>query len=194
MGNYVSCTLSASGGGGGKQQCRATKVIFPGGEVRQFYVPTKAAELMLEKPNFFVVNTKSLQIGRRFSALNADEDLEMANVYVMFPMKRVNSAVTAGDMAALFVTANSAAAKRVSGGKVRVLPESGVKEYCSEQPVGGGDDDDGCRKNEMFPAPKLNLDDDIEEFSAPEFMHRMSMCRSKKPLLETIAEEPVWLR
>ena len=41
--------------------------------------------------------------------------------------------------------------------------------------------------------PKLNLDD-IEEFSAPEFIHRFSMTRSKKPLLETIAEEPVCAR
>ena len=41
--------------------------------------------------------------------------------------------------------------------------------------------------------PKLNLDD-IEEFSALEFKHRLSMCQPKKPLLETIAEEPVCCR
>lgn len=165
MGNYISCTLS---GPGGNKESRGIKVIFPCGEIRHFYEPIKAAEIMMETPNFFLVNTRSLHIGRRFSALNADEDLEMGNVYVMFPMKRVNSFVSAGDMGALLLTANSVS-KRVSIGSLRILPE---ENYCT--------------------LPKLNLDD-IEDFSSEEFKHRLSMCRSKKPLLETIAEEPVCL-
>lgn len=164
---------------GGKQPCRAAKVIFPGGEVRRFDEPVKAAELMLESPNFFVVNSLSLQMGRRFSALNADEDLEMANVYVMFPMQRVNSLVTAADMGALFLVAK----KAVSGRKKRISP--------ADQPAVAApenlrtDDDQGAAA--AAAAPRLNLDD-IENFSAPEFMHRLSMSRSKKPLLETIEE------
>ncbi|KAL7141646.1 hypothetical protein ABFS83_08G067800 [Erythranthe nasuta] len=167
MGNYVSCTLSRPAS---KGSSRGTKVIFPSGEVRRVHEPTKAAELMLETPGSFLVNTKSLQIGRRFAALSADEDLEIGNVYVFFPMKRLNSAVTATDMGVLFLAAKRAA----SVGRVRVSPESG-----------GGEAE--------VVVPKLNLDD-IEEFSTPEFKHRLSMCRSKKPLLETIVEEPVSLR
>ncbi|GMN28266.1 hypothetical protein TIFTF001_001989 [Ficus carica] len=161
---------------GGKQPCRAAKVIFPGGEVRRFDEPVKAAELMLESPNFFVVNSRSLQMGRRFSALNADEDLEMANVYVMFPMQRVNSLVTAADMGALFLVAK----KAVSGRKKRISP--------ADQPTVAAPEN--LRKDDdhvAAAAPRLNLDD-IENFSAPEFMHRLSMSRSKKPLLETIEE------
>ncbi|XP_052196109.1 uncharacterized protein LOC127803713 [Diospyros lotus] len=162
MGNYLSCTLSGPAG----KQARSARVVLPTGEIRQFQQPVKAAELMLETPNFFLVNSQSLQMGRRFSALNADEDLEMANAYVMFPMKRLNSVVTAADMGALFLAAN---AKRVAGGGyVRVLPEPRPPQA----------------------VPKLTLDD-VEEYSTPEFTHRLSMCRSKKPLLETIAEEPV---
>ncbi|TMW84333.1 hypothetical protein EJD97_025403 [Solanum chilense] len=173
MGNYISCTLS---GPGGNKQSRGIKVIFPSGEIRHFYEPIKAAEIMMETPNFFLVNTRSLHIGRRFSALNADEDLEMGNVYFMFPMKRVNSFVSAGDMGALLLTANSVS-KRVSIGSLRISPESSTEENY-------------CEKSNL---PKLNLDD-IEDFSSEEFKHRLSMCRSKKPLLETIAEEPVCLR
>ncbi|GFP95589.1 hypothetical protein PHJA_001703200 [Phtheirospermum japonicum] len=160
MGNYISCTLLGPVG-------RATKVIFPSGEIRRVNAATKAAELMLETPNYFLVSTKSLHIGRRFAALNADEDLEMGNVYVFFPMSRRNAVVTAGDMAVLFLSANSAL-KRLGGR--RISPTS-----------------------EKVSAPKLNLDD-IEEYSTPEFKHRLSMCRSKKPLLETIVEEPVCMR
>ena len=180
MGNYVSCTLSTPGG----KFCKATKVIFPGGELRRFDGPLKAAELMLEMPSFFLVNARSLRVGRRFSPLNADEDLEMANVYLMFPMKRVNSAVTAADMGALFLAANSASKIRPGGErKTRVLPAESGENWQK--------DDIGV--TEVPAVPKLNLDD-IEDFSAPEFMHRMSMSRSKKPLLETIVEEPVCSR
>ena len=172
MGNYVSCALATSNGG----KCRAAKVIFPGGEVRALDRPSKAAELMLEEPSFFLANSQSLQMGRRFSALTADEDLEMGNVYVMFPMKRLNSFVTAADMGALFITANSSL-KRASPGKMLLLAEP------------------GGRGAQIVPAPaaettRLNLEE-IEEFSTPEFKHRLSMCRSKKPVLETIVEEPL---
>ena len=138
-------------------------MVFPSGEVQKFEEGVKAAELMLEMPSFFVVNTRSLQIGRRFCALNADEELECGNVYVMHPMKRLNSVVTPSDMGALLLTA-----KRVTA-KVRVAPEKEAEEA------------------------KLKLDG-IEEFSSPEFMHRLSISRSKKPLLETIAEEAVCAR
>ncbi|KAL7090243.1 hypothetical protein ACP275_12G028300 [Erythranthe tilingii] len=166
MGNYISCTSS---GPVSKSFIRGTKVIFPSGETRRLYEPIKAAELMLENPNSFIVNTKTLQIGRRFSALNADEDLEIGGVYVFFPMSRLKSAVTAADEAAISAAANSAA-KKAS----RVSPER-----------------DGDTAS--APPPKLNLDD-IEDLLTPEFKHRLSMCRSRKPLLETIVEEPVSLR
>lgn len=174
MGNYASCALSGPAG----RQSRAAKVIFPGGEVQQFHAPTKAAELMLETPSYFLVNTRSLRAGRRFSALNADEDLEMANVYVMFPMRRLNSFVTAADMGALFLAASSAAKKGGASGGSRVgaLPEAGEKREAEAEAAAAA------------AVPKLNLEE-IEGFSTQEFMHRLSLSKSKKPLLETITED-----
>ncbi|CAK9150651.1 unnamed protein product [Ilex paraguariensis] len=185
MGNYISCTLAAPPG----KHSRAAKVIFPTGEIQQFNEPTKAAELMLETPNFFLVNSNSLHIGRRFSALNADEDLEMANVYVMFPMRRLNSVVTAADVGALFLTANSAANRTSAGrpGTLRIMPENGDHQALQISQAAAQ------TRIEEAVVPKLNLDD-IEEFSTPEWKHRLSVCRSKKPLLETIAEEPICSR
>ncbi|GAV69466.1 DUF4228 domain-containing protein [Cephalotus follicularis] len=171
MGNYVSCALSTPKG----KKTKFIIVVLPSGEIKEFKEPTKAAELMLESPNFFLVNTRSLKMGRRLSALNADEDLELAKVYVMFPMKRINSMVTAADMGVLFL-APSSVAKQGFGHKVRDLPESSEVSLVKE-----GEDD-------TEKVPKLNLDD-IEEYSSPLFRHRMSMSRSKKPLLDTIVEE-----
>jgi hypothetical protein len=177
MGNYVSCTLATPL----IKHSKASRVIFPGGEVRQFRQLVKAAELMLECPNHFLSNARSLHIGRRFSALTADEELELGNVYIMFPMRRVNSIVTAADMAVLFMAANSAA-KRISGGKVRILPESGA----------------GGNKSEVAEAESnvKEESDEVEGFDqvVPEFKFRLAACRSRKPMLETIKEEPVRLR
>ncbi|KAI3502945.1 hypothetical protein L1887_31356 [Cichorium endivia] len=156
MGNYVSCTLTHRNG----KYSKATKVILPNGEIRKFQEPVNAAELMLESPNSFVVNSKSLRIGARFSALNADEDLEFASVYVMFPMNRVNSVVTTSDLGSLFISA-----KKIG----RIAPEN--------EPT----------------QPRLKLEDN-EELVSLEFKRRASMCRSKKPLLDTIDEEHVCSR
>lgn len=158
MGNYVSCTLTHRIG----KHSTATKVIFPDGEIHKFQEPVKAAELMMESPNSFVVNSKSLRIGTRFSALNADEDLEFASVYVMFPMSRVNSVITTADLGSLFITAKK---------NGRIVPEA-------------------------TPAPpRLNLEENEElSSSSTEYKRRILMCRSKKPLLDTIDEEHVCSR
>lgn len=37
-------------------------MIFPSGEIEKLEEGVKAAELMLEMPSFFVVNTRSLKI------------------------------------------------------------------------------------------------------------------------------------
>uniref|UniRef100_A0A2P2PM69 DUF4228 domain-containing protein n=1 Tax=Rhizophora mucronata TaxID=61149 RepID=A0A2P2PM69_RHIMU len=175
MGNYISCTLANPM----VRSSKGSRVIFPSGEIRQFRDPIKAAEIMLECPNYFVANSQSLRVGRRFSPLSADEELELGNVYLMFPMQRVNSVVTAADMAVLFMAANSAA-KRISGGssKVGVLPESGSQNV----PESSRESEDG--------GPRLSPEG-VEGFPVPEFSYRLSLRRSRKPTLETIKEEPV---
>ncbi|KAL2324185.1 hypothetical protein Fmac_023243 [Flemingia macrophylla] len=177
MGNYVSCTLAPPL----MRNAKATRVIIPSGEVKQFREIVKAAELMLDHPNYFLVNSRSLHIGRRFSPLAADEDLEFGNVYIFFPMRRVNSLVTAPDMAVLFLAANSAA-RRLSGGKSRVLPDNCDGDRRRQE-------DESSRGESDLEIPRLSL-----EGVESGFQYRMSYCRSRKPVLETISEEPVRIR
>ncbi|CAN0877020.1 hypothetical protein LINGRAHAP2_LOCUS11628 [Linum grandiflorum] len=176
MGNYVSCTLATPLIKSGK----AARVVFPGGEVRQFRDQTiKAAEIMFECPNFFLCNSQSLHIGRRFSPLPADEELELGNVYLLFPIRRASSIVTAADMAVFFLAANSAA-KRIAGGKGKVGGGGG----------GGGDGIQGS-ESEVSGGEGKRLEETAEEMELPaEYKYRMSVCRSRKPMLETIREEP----
>lgn len=125
MGNYASCTLATAS--------KPAKVVLPTGNVRQLADGTNAAELMLEIPNHFVVNARSMHVGRRFAPLSADEELNKGNVYVLFPMRRVSSVVTAADMGVLLMMARSTV-KRASGGKAGILPEA--KERLEEDVVG----------------------------------------------------------
>ncbi|KAH0692166.1 hypothetical protein KY285_019263 [Solanum tuberosum] len=168
MGNFTSCPILPS-----IKNSKASRVVLPGGEIRQFREPIKAAEIMMEYPSNFLVDSSSLNIGRRFSALVADEDLEFGNVYIMFPMKRVNSVVTATDMTVILLAANSAA-KRISGGNGRISPEDS-------------------------PAPESNIAGDrdsgeVEVFPVGREMKYRLACRSRKPSLATIMEEPVSFR
>ncbi|KAM7524250.1 hypothetical protein LguiA_014152 [Lonicera macranthoides] len=135
---------------------------------------------MLETPNFFLVNAKSLRTGKRFSALNADEDLKFANLYILFPIKRVSSIITEADLGPLILTTKSTSKSCQRVENVQKLPEvEGSTELVAAPP--------------SEPKPVVTLDE-VEGWLLPEFKRRWSMSRSKKPLLETIVEEPVGSR
>ncbi|KAH6763075.1 hypothetical protein C2S52_020508 [Perilla frutescens var. hirtella] len=180
MGNYVSCAFVAPK----LRSTKSARVILPSGEIRQFRQPVKAAEIMLDAPNFFLVNSRSLTIGRRFSPLAADEDLEFGNLYVMFPIRRANSVVTAADVA-VFLMAASSAPKRITGASyVKISPEAEAAKVTAAE-TASFPADETCENGRFG----LSLDG-----LAPEFQYRLSVCRSKRPGLDTILEEPIFSR
>ncbi|CAH9114687.1 unnamed protein product [Cuscuta europaea] len=164
MGNQVSCRSSVSISGHLIEA--SCKVLLPGGEIQKLREPIKAAEIMLEHSGHFLVNAGSLVAGRRFSGVAADDDLEFGSVYVMFPMKRLGSVITAADVGMLVRAAAACTEKRVSAG-------NGTKVSPAEGGVGSPGNDVG----------RIDLGVEYRR-------HRLSACRSRKPLLETIAEEP----
>ncbi|XP_076927234.1 uncharacterized protein LOC143590723 [Bidens hawaiensis] len=165
MGNYASsCSFIVVSIAKSNKPAR---VVFPSGEIRVVQEPTKVAEVMLECPGFFLVNARTLTINRCFTPLLADEDLEMGNVYVMFPMRRVNSMVTPTDMGVFWMT----------GGNTR-------KQILTTDGGGGGV---GGSEVNVVEQPRLVVD-------VPEFSYRLAVCRSRKPVLDTIMEEPVCVK
>lgn len=163
MGNYISCSFPTSGGGK-----PTTVVILADGRIIHISSQDRshpAAEFMLDYPGNFLVNSCSLHVGRRFSALSADEELEVGHAYVMFPLGRVNSVVAAAaDMGKLVVLAGKVARQeRVARALMPVVP--------TEEPR--------CKLEEM--------DGDF----VAEVRWRISACRSKKPMLETIEVEEI---
>ncbi|KAK4763462.1 hypothetical protein SAY87_012900 [Trapa incisa] len=178
MGNLASCSFIPRVVSSTRRTMStrsASRVVFPCGEIRQFRGPVSAAEIMLECPGFFLANTRSLHMGRRFSPLGADEELQLGNLYVMFPIMRASSVVMAADMAVVFMSSTSAS-KRISAAKVGHIPDE-----AAATPNGRGGrlavtEEDASVEGALAAA-------------APEFGYRLGSCRSKKPSLETIKEE-----
>ncbi|KAI9088612.1 hypothetical protein K1719_029726 [Acacia pycnantha] len=186
MGNYLSCTfvfvpvLTTMT----KNTRKAARVIFPTGEVKLFREPVSVAELMLECPNNFLVNSRSLCINHRFSPLAADDELELGNVYVFFHMRRANKVVTAADMAVIFVAESMTVKRLTAAGGGRAVKAQVLLENC-----GGGDHDQPPQEviAEEKTLPRLSLDGvDLG------LHYRVQCCRSRKPMLETIKEEPLF--
>ncbi|ERN00085.1 uncharacterized protein LOC18428129 [Amborella trichopoda] len=182
MGNYISCAST-----GVPSKNSGVKVVLSDGSIRRFDRPVKAAELMLEAPNHFLSNSKSVHLGRRFSPIPADEDLDMGEVYFMFPMRRANSMVSPADMAGMLMRADKAI-KKTSGGLKRVLPEI-IQEEDYARKIDSRPTEIGevgnCGGEVNFRRPGF---EEVEDFPMG-FNHRLSMCRSRKPRLETINEE-----
>ncbi|XP_020598192.1 uncharacterized protein LOC110037811 [Phalaenopsis equestris] len=164
MGNYLSCSLPSPVAGFQS----GPKVILPSGDIHHLGAASAtAAELMLEHPGFFLVHSSAILINRRLFALSADEELELGVVYVMFPMDRVGSAASAGDMGRLLLAA----------GKQALTPA-----VESARPA---------LSTEMAAENRLKLDE-VDDGLFAEFRYKKSLCRSRRPVLETITEEAVF--
>lgn len=188
MGNYVSCVAP-------NFWPKTAKVILCNGSIQEFQKPVKAAELMLENSQQFVSHYNSLQVGRRVSALSADEDLELGNLYFMLPMEKLNTALSASEMDSLLQKA-SAVAKRGCKSTARILP---VLAYVrplllsaekKQENLNAGSclvvmgSKPGEVREEEVVIPRMDIRDVRMELE----MYKTSSCRSWKPTLETISE------
>eukprot|EP01018_Ginkgo_biloba_P027359 Gb_05762 [translate_table: standard] len=191
MGNHVSLCSSCN------VPSTTVKVLLMNGSVQAFQRPIKAAEVMLENPQQFVCHSNALQIGRRISALSADEDLDLGHLYFLLPMQKLHSLLSASDMASLVFKANSVL-KRKSKSTAKILP---VFAYMCPLPVNRNHDNkfDGefgmkeMKVEEMTEqeilVPRMNMDMDVLPFEWGK--QRLNSCRSWKPMLETITEAPL---
>jgi hypothetical protein len=160
MGNYLSCTLAIKAPGG-----RCARVILPDGVARQVPLPATAAELMMDAPGHFLADARlAASPGARLAALAADDDLELGAVYAAFPMKRLGTPVAVADAARL-------ATREVRRRSARVVAAS--------PPV--AEEEEG--------APRLRLEEMVDDAEVAVLKHRLSHARSRKPALDTIQEE-----
>ncbi|MCD9558929.1 hypothetical protein HAX54_016629 [Datura stramonium] len=84
------------------------KLILQDGRLQEFSYPVKASYLLQKDPTIFICNSDEMEFGDTVSAINADEELQLGQLYFALPLKRLRSRLRAEDMAALAVKASSA--------------------------------------------------------------------------------------
>lgn len=179
MGSYLSCaSASACSSASVMSSSNTVKVVLSDGRLQEFQRQVKVAEVMLENPQHFLCHASALHVGRRISALRADEDLEMGQLYLLLPMSKLQSVLSVSDVVAITVKAESAKRR----GSAKNSPKfAGVQSPEVENSQCGG----VFLEREGNCLPKM----DMERMSVEELArYRLSRCRSWKPKLETIRE------
>lgn len=79
-----------------------------GGSIIEFPKPVKVAEILREKPGFFVCHADSMHYDEYVSPLSAEQELQVEHLYFLLPLTRLRHPLSATDMVALAVEASTA--------------------------------------------------------------------------------------
>jgi hypothetical protein len=79
-----------------------------GGLIREFPEHVKVAQILRERPGFFVCHADSMRYDQYLSPLSAEQELQVKHLYFMLPVTRLRRPLPATDMAALAVEARAA--------------------------------------------------------------------------------------
>ncbi|KAK4706565.1 hypothetical protein R3W88_033885 [Solanum pinnatisectum] len=124
------------------------KIILQDGRLQEFSYPIKASCLLQKDPSIFICNSDEMEFGGMISAINAEEELQLGQLYFAVPLKRLGSTLRAEEMAALAVKASSAL-KRTSSNKVFVFPQGKNCDRVTRKAVDGGGSGSGRRGKKM---------------------------------------------
>ncbi|KAH0688988.1 hypothetical protein KY289_016346 [Solanum tuberosum] len=113
------------------------KIILQDGRLQEFSYPIKASYLLQKDPTIFICNSDEMEFGDRISAINAEEELQLGQLYFAMPLKRLRSRLRAEEMAALAVKASSAL-KRTNSNKAFVFPQGKNCDRVTRNVVDGG--------------------------------------------------------
>lgn len=79
-----------------------------GASITEFPRHVKVAEILRERPGFFVCHADSMRYDEYASPLSAEQELQMEHLYFLLPVTKLRHPLTASDMAALAVKASAA--------------------------------------------------------------------------------------
>ncbi|PKU87588.1 uncharacterized protein LOC110092549 [Dendrobium catenatum] len=162
MGSCFSSSCSAASTTG---RSPTAKVINADGLLIEYSQPVQVSHVLgLNHRAFFLSNADGLFYGHHIHALDDNRYIELGKLYFLLPAKRLNHPLTAAEMAALAVSANSALAdaalmrKKKSNSRrrrkgVQVLPvvtalDSDGYESFNEISVGNWKTEKGWRKSD----------------------------------------------
>ncbi|XP_015069332.1 uncharacterized protein LOC107013971 [Solanum pennellii] len=119
------------------------KIILQDGRLQEFSYPIKAWYLLQKDPTIFICNSDEMELGDKISAINAEEELQLGQLYFAMPLKRLRSRLGAEEMAALAVKASSALKRTSSSNKPFVFSQ---QKNCDRVTRNGDGGDSGRRR------------------------------------------------
>ncbi|ESQ53405.1 hypothetical protein EUTSA_v10026416mg [Eutrema salsugineum] len=98
-------------------QVATAKLILQDGRMMEFTKPVKVGYVLLKNPMCFICNSDDMDFDDAVSAISADEELQLGQIYFALPLSWLRQPLKAEEMAALAVKASSALMR--SGGSCR---------------------------------------------------------------------------
>lgn len=93
------------------------KVILLDGELREYDRQVRVSHVLQKDPTCFVCDADVMEIDGFVSAVGADEELRLGNLYFLLPRTMLKHRLHAEDLAALAVRASSALRKAAPAGE-----------------------------------------------------------------------------
>lgn len=105
MGICVSSTASSSV----PAAAATANLILMDGSIQQFSAELRSQEILRDYPGHFICNSDGLYVGRNISqVLGDDEQLEIGQLYLLLPQRKLEFVLTHSDMASFLFKINSA--------------------------------------------------------------------------------------
>ncbi|EOA15637.1 hypothetical protein CARUB_v10005881mg [Capsella rubella] len=97
-------------------QVATAKLILQDGRMMEFANPVKVGYVLLKYPMCFICNSDDMDFDDAVSAISADEELQLGQIYFALPLCWLRQPLKAEEMAALAVKASSALMRGGGGG------------------------------------------------------------------------------
>ncbi|XP_010446732.1 PREDICTED: uncharacterized protein LOC104729489 [Camelina sativa] len=122
-------------------QVATAKLILQDGRMMEFANPVKVGYVLLKYPMCFICNSDDMDFDDAVSAISADEELQLGQIYFALPLSWLRQPLKAEEMAALAVKASSALMRGGGGGGgCRRKPVDPIVSDKFRTRVGSGDD------------------------------------------------------
>ncbi|KAF8085347.1 hypothetical protein N665_0671s0025 [Sinapis alba] len=97
-------------------QVATAKLILQDGKMMEFANPVKVGYVLQKYPMCFICNSDDMDFDDAVSAISADEELQLGQIYFALPLRWLREPLKAEEMAALAVKASSALMGSGGGG------------------------------------------------------------------------------
>ncbi|XP_059074691.1 uncharacterized protein LOC131874786 [Cryptomeria japonica] len=103
------------------------KLILDDGGLKEFSEPVKVAEVLRERPDFFVSHSDSMDFDQYLIALSLENQLQVGHLYFLLPREKLQNPLPSSEMATMAVKAAAALQQKHKKNSRRMCRRSKIK-------------------------------------------------------------------